>query len=276
MSDQRQRRVAIHEAAHATIALRLGLPLTVVSIRPTPIYGGVCVFTGIDRRPGIDPSRPIVLQHARPRRYTEASIRCSLAGPVANRLWWPSSGYVATPKLNVRPSLSPLADAELTRVEEFANAPGAAMDSDEDAAFADAYLLVGADLASAYYSWSVADTTAMVSDPLNVRIIERLADELLKKSALSPREVRTTIRRRPDLTWKPFLSDVNPADAWFDRATLERRRQAEQAERDFRRMVARRDRFDQSLSKVTDPTEAELRDLWDAADEEEDHANPED
>ncbi len=82
-------RVAIHESAHGCVALRMRLPLTVLSVRSTAHYRGVC---GMGRMAAIteyDPGRPMLAQPSRPRRLLEARIRAALAGPLADRLWWP-------------------------------------------------------------------------------------------------------------------------------------------------------------------------------------------
>jgi hypothetical protein len=172
------------------------MPLRVVSIRPTAFYGGVCSVTlswsGIT---DLDPTAPLVLQPAVPRRLLECKIRHRLAGPVADRLLAIPTGYVAPPRIVSRElpaALPPKASAELARLE--GKSEPFEVIRDEDAALTDAALLVGSRLASAYYTWAWQDTQELVRD--NAYLIERLAKELLAHHALGPHQVRAVFRRR--------------------------------------------------------------------------------
>jgi hypothetical protein len=196
MTDYRER-TAYHEASHAVVAVRLGVPLGVVSIRPTRRYGGVCGAGGAHRIHSLEPALPLVLQYARPRRHLETHIRFLLAGPLADHMWFPSSGYQRTPKIirpADRPNLPPVAAAQLAAFEAAGNGPGEPV-HDEDAALTEADLLVGPTLAGAYIAWARADVAEMVDD--NAFAIERVAHDLLAHDALSPHAVRAAMRRIP-------------------------------------------------------------------------------
>lgn len=195
----------------------------------------------------LDPSLPLVLQRARPRRLLERQIRFALAGPAADGLWFPSRGYVHTPKAHdvVRfPDLPPLASAELVRLETRSDP----IVLDEDQAWADVELLVGSPLAHAYFQWAAAETNAMVADA--AATIERVADALLSSQALAPHEVRSLIRTRSkNMDWKPSPTD---ADAWFSDEELAADRLSEQD-----RAIAHREKFERAVAAAgtTDPDE---------------------
>lgn len=196
MTDDRLWRTAIHEAAHFVIGFRLGIPLGVVSIRPTVAYAGVCggrYPAGISQ---LDVHRPLIDQPARARHAHEARIRWRLAGPVADRLFFPSSGYRRTPQPvepPTLPDLSPAAAAQLIEMERTGNqAEPSGYVRDEDAAMHYAFVLVGSDLTLPYYQWAEADTRAMVTE--DSATITRLADALMDRHALSPQDARAVIR----------------------------------------------------------------------------------
>ena len=197
-TEDRRWRTAIHEAAHFVIGDRVGIPLGVVSIRPTTQYGGVCDGRYAPGFSELDPSRLLIDQPARARRAHEANIRWRLAGPAADRLYFPSTSFVRTPRPiepATMPHLSPAAATQLIHLERAGNAaePGTFV-HDEDAALHSAYVLVGRDLSSAYYQWAVADTSAMVVDDSGA--ITRLAEALMERDALSVRDARAAKRRK--------------------------------------------------------------------------------
>lgn len=188
-------RVAIHEAAHFVIGDRVGVPLGIVSIRATASYAGVCggrYPVGISE---LDVNRLLVEQPARARRAHEARIRWRLAGLAADKLYFPRSGFVRTPR-PVEPSsfpdLSPAAAAQLVELETEGNGPKSVFVHDEDAALHYCFVLVGSKRAAAYYAWAVADTEAMVSEDHSR--ITRLAEALMDRKALSPRDARIVSR----------------------------------------------------------------------------------
>ena len=140
-----------------------------------------------------------------------------LAGPVADRLWFPSSGYRRTPQPVEPagfPSLSRAAAAELRELEQAGNRtePGAFV-HDEDAALHYAFVLVGRHLSLPYYQWAEADTRALVAE--NSRPITRLAKALMERHALSARGARAVVRT--PAAWRagtPF-PEPGPRSAWF-------------------------------------------------------------
>lgn len=144
----------------------------------------------------LDVHRPLIDQPARARRAHEARIRWSLAGPVADRLYFPSSGYRRTPQPvepPTLPDLSPAAAAQLINLEQAGNKakPGTFV-HDEDAALHYCFVLVGSDLSLPYYQWAQADTRAMVAE--HSATISRLAETLQARGAMSAQDARAVIR----------------------------------------------------------------------------------
>src|ERR1035437_6271372 len=100
--------VAIHQAAHATVATALRMRASVVSVRPAPTYAGICCNPAAGRRltqremdrDVTDHARrvPIILQQARVRHLFECDVVVLLAGPVADELFWPAPSYRGIPQ----------------------------------------------------------------------------------------------------------------------------------------------------------------------------------
>ena len=177
---------------------RVHIPLGVVSIRPTATYAGVCGGGNPPAIGKLDVHRLLMDQPAQARRAHEARIRFRLAGPVANRLWFPESGYRRTPQPiepPTPPDLSPAAAAELSHLEGVGNGsePGA-FTQDEDAALHYSFVLVGTDLSLPYFAWSEAETKAMVVE--GSHSITRLAEALMDRHALSAPNARAVIREK--------------------------------------------------------------------------------
>jgi hypothetical protein len=70
------------------------------------------------------------------------------------------------------------------------------------------------------------------------------------------------------MSWHPTYSDADPADAWYPPDTLRAMRADEEAERDFRHMLRRRERFESDAERLDDPSPDQLEELWRQADEE--------
>ena len=69
------------------------------------------------------------------------------------------------------------------------------------------------------------------------------------------------------MTWRPDLSSVDLADAWFSQRQLDTQRRADDEERAFRHMRARCEYFDAAVAQLKPQTDEERADLWLEADE---------
>jgi len=68
--------------------------------------------------------------------------------------------------------------------------------------------------------------------------------------------------------WNPIVAGADPTQGWYSEQQLDRQRRADEANRDFRRMVARRNRFEAHCLEVTPTTDQQRAALWELAQQE--------
>lgn len=205
----RDRRLAVHEAAHVVTAhLLRGVVTGPVTIEPS-VFGTIegCAYVRPRGRlsgemAGIPWMLPLL--PTKSRRWLEASVMISLAGGCAEDAYRPpSSGYVAPSadeaatkdfiEKTFDEAFRPLTDAERRRLW-LAKATRPELVDDETAAYDDTQLLVGKGLLPAYLNLLREATRCLVSTPDFAAGLERLVPPLLKERTLSPRTTRLLLK----------------------------------------------------------------------------------
>ncbi|MGI8616828.1 MAG: hypothetical protein ACR2L4_08635 [Actinomycetota bacterium] len=199
--------VAIHESGHEAVALELGVPLGLVSIRPGAHFAGVA-FHGSTRVRKADTFKwtSPVLQPASLRRYVETSIMVALGGDLAARYYGPiETGYVATKtddsleaeRLASILTEMPATDREVARL--------AASESeermpvyDEEKAQELATFLSPVGTGPVFLEWLRAETGELLKTAHMGRMVRALAAALLDREVIGARAARTILKEARD------------------------------------------------------------------------------
>lgn len=189
-------RLAIHEAAHAVVAIALGRGLSgPVSIRPGKHFSGIAFVDAPTLTAVPLLGAPVILLDPDLRKMVETEIVIHLAGPEAERFLFEKPRSSRRPVLPDEQAaerlarvlvLSPSESARLREAED-SDEPRR---SDEDWAHELAWALAGSNEVAHYLAWLREVTRHLLLSPSVARSVLAVADELAKHEVLPASAVK--------------------------------------------------------------------------------------